>query len=348
MPEQHPIPQQISSYSFKLVGDMTLKQFSQLAGGALISLLFYASPLHSLIKWPLIILSFMFGVALAFLPIEDRALSTWIVIFFRSIYSPTYFVWRKGGIKDFFALEEGAAGAPAVVIAEKKEERAELLEPVIKTTPSVEKLEEKEKSFLSKMTQNFIAPGTTVVITATPLHTYRPGQPVRGGAAINVPQTKSTTVIHKGLSEPEALQSRWQKTQEEPKMETTPPSFTPMATTSFTATKMAQFSQDEMPPIPPTRANNIVGQVLAPDGKIIEGAILEIRDSEGRPVRALKTNRLGHFSIATPLLDGRYEIITEKDGFEFDQVYFDAQDKIIPPVAIWAKSGSTEINQFKT
>ena len=55
--EQHPIPQQISSYQFKLVGDMTLKQFFQVAGGVVISLIFYSLPLHGLIKWPLILLS---------------------------------------------------------------------------------------------------------------------------------------------------------------------------------------------------------------------------------------------------------------------------------------------------
>jgi hypothetical protein len=42
--------------------------------------------------------------------------------------------------------------------------------------------------------------------------------------------------------------------------------------------------------------------------------------------------------IATPLLDGRFQIITEKEGFSFDPIYFDAVDKIIPPIAVWAKS----------
>ncbi|KKR52786.1 MAG: hypothetical protein UT88_C0021G0001, partial [Candidatus Woesebacteria bacterium GW2011_GWD2_40_19] len=37
--EQHPIPQNISSYQFRLVGDMTLKQFFQLAGGFLVGLI---------------------------------------------------------------------------------------------------------------------------------------------------------------------------------------------------------------------------------------------------------------------------------------------------------------------
>jgi hypothetical protein len=113
---------------------------------------------------------------------------------------------------------------------------------------------------------------------------------------------------------------------------------TPSAGTGFSATKEAQFSQDVMPPLPPNRPNIIVGQVLDPDGKIIEGVILEIKDAEGRPVIALKSNKLGHFMIATPLLDGRYQIITEKEGNIFDPIYFDAEDKIIPPIAIWAKA----------
>src|SRR4030043_2437359 len=135
MPEQHPIPQQISSYSFKLVGDMTLKQFPQLAGGALISLLLYASPLHPFIKWPLIIASFLFGVALSFLPIQDRPLSTWLVAFFRSIYSPTYFVWNKAKKPpEYFAPEETSAKPTSLKIAEKKEDVQELVKPVIKET----------------------------------------------------------------------------------------------------------------------------------------------------------------------------------------------------------------------
>jgi hypothetical protein len=275
----------------------------------------------------------LFGVALAFLPIEGRPLSTWIVIFFRSIYSPTYFVWRKDKVlKEYFAPEEGFAKAPAIAAAEKKEEVAEHLEPVIKTTPSVEKLEEKEKTFLSKVAQTFIAPGTTVVIAATPIHTYVP-TPTILKENIQIPQTKPLVVEHI-ISAGNAAQNA--KDTIMPEITTT--GITPSAASGFSATKMAQFSQDVMPPLPPNRSNIIVGQVLDPEGKIIEGAILEIKDAEGRPVRALKSNKLGHFMIATPLLDGRYQIITEKEGFIFDPIYFDAVDKIIPPIAIWSKA----------
>ena len=93
--EQHPIPQNISSYQFRLVGDMTLKQFLQVAGGALIALLLYSSDLNGIVKWPLMILVFILGIGLAFFPFQDRPLEKWIVLFFKSIYSPTFFKWKK-------------------------------------------------------------------------------------------------------------------------------------------------------------------------------------------------------------------------------------------------------------
>ena len=93
----------------------------------------------------------------------------------------------------------------------------------------------------------------------------------------------------------------------------------------------SQFSKDVMPPLPATRENVVVGQVLDQLGQIVEGAILEIKNPDGRPVRALKSNKLGHFMIATPLIAGEYIIQTEKDGFEFEPVTLKVEDKIIPP-----------------
>jgi hypothetical protein len=47
---------------------------------------------------------------------------------------------------------------------------------------------------------------------------------------------------------------------------------------------------------------------------------------------------LGHFIIVTPLANGTYEIITEKEGINFEPVSFEAKGEIIPPMAINAKS----------
>ncbi len=93
--EQHAVPQDITGFEFKLVGDMTLKQFGELAAGAIVAYMFLISGWYPLIKWPLVFLSGLMGVALAFLPIEERPLDVWIANFFKAIYRPTYYVWKK-------------------------------------------------------------------------------------------------------------------------------------------------------------------------------------------------------------------------------------------------------------
>src|SRR3989344_2028881 len=102
--EQHPVPQHISSYEFKLVGDMTLKQFFQLAGGVVISLIIYASPTTPVIKWPLVLFFAGIGAALAFLPIQERPLSVWLLAFIRAVYSPTQYSFVPGQSEEVFRV----------------------------------------------------------------------------------------------------------------------------------------------------------------------------------------------------------------------------------------------------
>ncbi len=93
--EHHPIPQQISSYEFRLVGSMTLKQFLKLAGGLILAFVVYHSNLVFFIKWPLVIGLSSLGAALAFLPVNEQPLEKWIFAFFHSVYSPTIYIWQK-------------------------------------------------------------------------------------------------------------------------------------------------------------------------------------------------------------------------------------------------------------
>jgi hypothetical protein len=115
----------------------------------------------------------------------------------------------------------------------------------------------------------------------------------------------------------------------------TVPTFTP---SQSAPARQAQFSAEAAPPTPATQPNIVVGQVLDESGKIVEGAIMEIRDVAGRPVRALRSNKLGHFMIVTPLSNGRYEIITDKEGLIFEPISFEATGELLSPIAIRAKS----------
>lgn len=327
--ESHPIPQQISSYQFRLVGDMTLKQFFQIAGGALVSLLFYSLPIMGIIKWPLVLFFALLGIALAFLPLEDRPLERWIIAFFRAVYSPTGFFWKKTDVPQVFFQEEAAAPEEKIFYSGGEEKLQEYLNARPSDTFS-EKLEKIESAFLS---------GVSGLINILPTGAPSPVSP--GYTQVEqVPQIKQPMNIP--LSTPPKLVVEESAPAGEIKQQIP---ITPVSPVSqapgMVATKEAQFSVDAAPPNPPSTPNTLTGQVIDQNRKIVEGAIMEIRDSVGRPVRALKSNRLGHFSVVTPLQNGTYEIITEKDGFEFEPVSFETNGTIIPPIAISGKALST-------
>ena len=59
-----------------------------------------------------------------------------------------------------------------------------------------------------------------------------------------------------------------------------------------------------------------------------------MQDEAGNPSRVLKTNALGQFKSSAPLANGRYLIITEKEGLKFDRVNVDLAGEIIQPIKI--------------
>lgn len=334
--EQHPIPQQISSYQFRLVGDMTLKQFFQVAGGALIALLLYSTGLPSYIKWPLILLSFLSGVAFAFLPFQDRPLSVWLISFFKSIYEPTLYIWKQGPGRDFFSPEKTVPPAPSFQTPSLAPVVAAPIESSPRPVPVIS--EHAPETPFDKFQEAPPSPAFMHIPAQK-----KPAEPVlyeaRGapqvsstGYEVKIPETLATEV------------GRMEKNEEVtvPQKKTSPDvSFiSPAATTAQTPAKPAQFTPEAAPPLPPGTPNVVVGQVVADGGKIVENAILEIKDSEGRSVRALKSNKLGHFMIVTPLLNGTYQITAEKEGLVFEPSAFEAKGEIITPILVTGKSGS--------
>lgn len=341
--EQHPIPQQISSYQFKLVGDMTLKQFFQVAGGVIISLIFYSTPLHPIIKWPLILFFAGMGAAMAFLPFQERPLEKWIIAFFRSIYSPTLYSWKKTTTAPVFYTEE--AVTPTITTIANTS-------PVVENNTS--KLEAAEKSYLQKIgglfnvavntqqTNVSQAPAASVQVqNQAPVVFTQPAVPIMEDKKelVVIPTTAATP-----LSVPQQVPTVITKSAPKLIIQESTPTTAPVAeVTNIEGQRIeekeitssaVEFSVDAAPPSPPIAINTIVGQVMDQDRKIIEGAILEIKDSSGRPTRALKSNKAGHFIIVTPLANGKYEVTIEKEGFKFDPVSFDAKGDMIPPIAI--------------
>ncbi|KUK83894.1 MAG: hypothetical protein XD98_0219 [Microgenomates bacterium 39_6] len=273
--EQHPIPQNISSYQFRLIGEMTLEQFGKLAGGCIIGLVFYALPLPGLVKWFFIIISVSAGVSFAFVPFEGRPLEDWIVSFIKSIYSPTEYVWQKTSVDfPFIKTEKNLAQE---IPAQKEASRS---------------LSVKELALIQALSEN------------KSLYSQE-----------ELDQAQNLLKLFQQTGGPEQQKQK-------------------QATAPKLPQKEAQFSQDLPFPKPPDQPNILVGMVIDKNNKIVEGAIIEIKDESGDTVRAMRTNKLGQFRTVSPLSDGQYQIIVEKSGLDFDIIKIKLNNEIVPPIEI--------------
>jgi hypothetical protein len=324
--EQHAIPQNVSSYQFKLVGDMTLKQFFQLAGGLLVGFIIYSLPLLGIIKWPLAILSGLLGVGLAFLPFEERPLEKWIFAFFRAIYSPTIFAWQKASTQPKFFQDEN----PADSSVQQDTALKEYLATAGQVSGASENLEKSEMGFMSRLggiLSGLVTPPKPIQPVAPPPQPQKPKElRVPENAPVKIPSSPQHLVVEE-KPVVVVVQNKVTTNRVAPIM----------AGNEMVSTRQAMFSVDAAPPNPPSQPNVVVGQIVDQDRKIVEGAIMEIRDSMGRPVRALRSNKVGHFITVTQLDNGHYEIVTEKDGYEFTPITFEANGNLIPPILVQGK-----------
>lgn len=329
---QHPVPQHIASYEFRLIGDMTLKQFGMLAGCAVIALIFYASGLPAYFKWPLILFFILLGIGLAFVPIEERPMHQWLMAFFKAVYSPTQFIWRKENQKvTIFESEAKTQAVTLPPLAEKPKADTKQLEEYLQTLPGqTSNADRAEASFLNRVGTLF---ESSSYRPAAPAKTDRP-EPAKV-PPVPIETKTETTEPPPAVAPPPApppppapnLSS----------MAYSPTFYKPQADTTK---KVVSATTGLGLPIPqaPKAPNLPVGMVLDPAGGIVENAIIEIRDSEGLPARALKTNKLGQFHIVTPLRNGTYEIEVEKPGLEFDIIKLELTGNPVPPLEIRAKA----------
>ena len=93
--KQHAIPQSIMSVEFKIIGDLTLKQFFYLLafGGGAYACFMTIQPF--VFKWILVLFLTGAGLCFAFLPLGDRGLDVWIVNFIKAMLAPNQYVYRK-------------------------------------------------------------------------------------------------------------------------------------------------------------------------------------------------------------------------------------------------------------
>ncbi|MBI2598877.1 carboxypeptidase regulatory-like domain-containing protein, partial [Candidatus Curtissbacteria bacterium] len=93
--------------------------------------------------------------------------------------------------------------------------------------------------------------------------------------------------------------------------------------------------------IPLTATPNVLsGLITDQGGAPLEAAIITVRDRNGIPVRALKTNKLGQFLSATPLSSGNYTLEIEHENAHFEPLALSLAGQIMQPLEIKAKGGN--------
>lgn len=105
--DQHPIPQDVTGFQFKLIGTMTVKQFGYVASGVIMAVILYYAPFEGafaiLMKLILIPLLGGGGVVVAFVPIDGRPIDLMATNFAKALFSPNQYVYRRHGHKFSFS-----------------------------------------------------------------------------------------------------------------------------------------------------------------------------------------------------------------------------------------------------
>lgn len=93
--EQHPVPQHIASFEFKLFGNLTARQFITLAIPLGLATAVFFSGLAAIIRLPLALVIGLVGFFIALVPVGGRPFEKWFVAFIKAIFTPTQRIWIK-------------------------------------------------------------------------------------------------------------------------------------------------------------------------------------------------------------------------------------------------------------
>lgn len=440
--KQHAVPQNIMDVEFKIIGELTMRQFTYIAVFAVfayIAKLLVPQPF----TWFFVIGLGLTGLALAFVPVEDRGLDEWVVNFINAVNSPTEKIWRKETtLPSAFAydqkirmvqqelitlaptasrrkLEEyleqqGTAGEEDTLdIPEGK--YIDLVREAFKhegksrktrTEPKDERTQQEKRARQKEELQKRPVEGEETAEIKKPkiisTENYPSQEGERTGNAEADSQDKMNKLIRSRmkLTQIEFLrENEGRRTKLQPISEHAGRKFinlTPSqgqiilpirgerilepekeAEAKYTE-KSRQFqtflNKSKQPEkkeegerekekgreeeknqgrdrkkeiekpisfkqIPPMSnyPNIISGIIKDPKGGTLENIVVVIKNEKGEPVRALKTNKLGKFTISTPLSNGKYQIEIDKTNqtnLSFDIIPFRTEGKVLPSLEI--------------
>ena len=437
--EQHPIPQDVTGFQFKLIGTMTVKQFGFVASGVILAVILYYLPLHSafgiLTKVILVPLLGVSGVIIAFVPVDGRPIDIMTTNFMKALFSPNQYIYHRHGRRLSFEAVSVTRTPPVQTPQQKAQaltrtpegqlnQKGEKLRALLLSSRGRIKndIDKKEAAFLTSLTipsQNtnpVIRPATPNHLTTKSLTVKQvpapiqkpfitPAAPIAKPTAPLLPQTpiaapkiplndktpeslsKKELELEQALSQakhedtiskaPAARLAAQQKIaflskqiqdvhsqQQQLELElshlqkqlisqrgtsaTTPPrSVAPIQKPNYVKAIPQAASKNVGLPSVSDSPNVVVGIVKDPRGNILPNILVEVKDKEGNPVRAFKTNQLGQFASATPLSAATYTLELEdpKQQHRFDVIQIVANNQVLLPIEVISHDAREELRK---
>lgn len=106
---QHPVPQNVMDVEFKLVGDLTIRQFSYLLIFSILIFLVYSIHLPFIFSYPIMAVLLLMGLGFAFVPLNDISLDKWAVNYVRAITNPRIRVWKHKNRMPYYLTFEATS-----------------------------------------------------------------------------------------------------------------------------------------------------------------------------------------------------------------------------------------------
>ena len=403
--ENHPIPQDVTGFQFKLIGNMTIKQFAYLAAGGVATALTIYAPIFILFKLLFVPIFAGTGLLVAFVPIEGRPIDVLISHFFQAAFSPNQYLYHKVGRRyAIFTISPTSTSVLQTarhVNPEEYQAKAQSLQLLLaKSHPKAKnKMDERENDFLSSLSK--IADGQSPQIVSMQNEVDEkirqsddelPNEPETQPAAPQIDtrqaaelekealllqqelsqakseeqqeqaQHQDASVAHQKsvtletqlkdiMAQKEQLEQEFLKLKKQLENQSLRPAYQPrvMEQTDEPHVRRVPATMAQSVGLPniPDSPNVIIGIIKDPRGNVLPNILVEIKDREGNPVRAFKTNPLGQFSAATALNNGIYTIVFEdpKKQQSFDTVELVVNGSILLPIEVISHDAREELRK---
>ncbi|KKQ95521.1 MAG: hypothetical protein A3C27_03200 [Candidatus Levybacteria bacterium RIFCSPHIGHO2_02_FULL_39_36] len=371
--ENHPIPQDVTGFKFKLIGSITIKQFLYLLGFGILATVSFVLNINFLIKIPMMLLFSGIGVALAFIPIEGRPMDVMLANFAKAIPSENRYIYRKRGVNllnfEFFKASTKQVRAitqEATQLKSASDEKKAILLGRLRDSSSG--ATEGDIAFFKNI-KSFFEESAPVALSEKK---NEEPQEIERQVDLKDPEHTDSEIkkIQRQIEETRTLQNEKGNSQDltEKIIELERQLAQVLQDKDILVKKMVSYEvqkarEDEVLVKPgqkdvaetqnvrfvgpsshlvagfpslPDIPNIILGIVRDPRGKTLPNILVEVVDTNNIPVRAFKTNALGQFASATPLSDGTYKIYFEDPAktHEFEIIEITLSGEIFNPLEV--------------